>query len=223
MKFIRRHWYVIGLLFSAAAVLWACLGDLRTVQIILLLNFAVLPVHQFEEYAWPGGEPWIINEVMNKKGSRPDRYPLNQNNAFFINVVLALPFYLVPVFFPDLVWLGLAPTLFGFSQIVVHGFLNNKKLKSLYNPGLAAVVLGHIPIGIWYLVEVHSKSMIKGWDWVFGIGYMAIVIGVGINVIGYGLLADQDSAYPFAHEEMERFGRQDRLARIANTSRGQAN
>ena len=222
MKFIRRHWYVIGLLFSAAAVLWACLGDLRTVQIILLLNFAVLPVHQFEEYAWPGGEPWIINEVMNKKGSRPDRYPLNQNNAFFINVVLAFPFYLVPVFFPDLVWLGLAPTLFGFSQIVVHGFLNNKKLKSLYNPGMAAVVLGHIPIGIWYLVEVHSKGMITIWDWVFAVAYMAIFIGVGTLRIGYGLLADEDSAYPFAPEEMERFGRQDRLARIANTSGGQA-
>jgi hypothetical protein len=217
MKFIRRHWYVIGLPFSAAAVLWACLGDLRTVQIILLLNFAVLPVHQFEEYAWPGGEPWIINEVMMKKGGRPDRYPLNQNNAFFINVVLALPFYLAPVFFPDLVWLGLAPTLFGFSQFIGHGIVNNRKLKSLYNPGLVAVVFGHIPLGIWYLVEVYAKGMINRSDWGFAIAYIAIFIGVGMKWIGYGLLADEDSAYPFAREEMEQFGRQHRLARIGKS------
>jgi hypothetical protein len=207
MPFIRRHWYSLGLAVTAAAVAWAFLGDLRAVQVILLLNFAVLPLHQFEEYAWPGGEPWIINEVMMRKGGRPDRYPLNQNNAFFMNVVLAFPFYLAPVFFPDTVWLGLAPTLFGFGQLIGHGIVNNRKLKSVYNPGLAAVVLGHVPLGIWYLVEVHSKGMITLWDWVFAAAYLAFFAGVGMKTIGYRILADEDSAYPFAREELERFRR----------------
>ena len=222
MQFIRRYWYVLGVVFAVAAVFWALLGDLRTVQTILLLNFAVLPLHQFEEYAWPGGEPWIINDVMMKKGSRPDRYPLNQNNAFFMNVVWAFPFYLVPVFLPDVVWLGLAPTLFGFGQLIGHGIVNNRKLKSIYNPGLVAVVLGHVPIGIWYLVEVHAKRMITVWDWLFGAAYLAFFAGVGMKTLGYRLLADEDSAYPFAPEEMERFGRRDHLARIAGVGSGKA-
>ena len=216
MQFIRRHWYSLGLAFTVLAVGWALLGDLRTVQVILLLNFAVLTLHQFEEYAWPGGEPWIINEVMQPKGSRPDRYPLNQNNAFFMNVPLAWSFYLIPVFFPAVVWLGLAPVLFGFGQFIAHGIANNKKLRAFYNPGLAAVVLGHIPIGIWYLVEVYSKSTL--WDWAFAVAYMALFMGVGMMRIGYGLLADENSPYPFASEEIERFDRGNHLARIGNAA-----
>jgi hypothetical protein len=64
--------------------------------------------------------------------------------------------------------------------------------------------------------------MITIWDGVFAVAYMATFIGVGMMRIGYGLLADEDSAYEFAPEEMERFGRQDRLARIAKAGTGQA-
>jgi uncharacterized protein with HXXEE motif len=214
MKFTRRHWYNLALPIAAFAVMWIFFGHLNLVQVILLLNFVALALHQFEEYAWPGGEPWIINEAMMPSGSRPDRYPLNQNNAFIINVPMAWTFYLLPVFFPDRVWLGLAPTVFGFAQFGMHGIATNKKLKTLYNPGLAAVVLGHIPLGIWYLVTVYSKSMITLWDWVFGILYMVLFASIGMKIIGYGLLADKDSAYPFASEEMERFNRSGHLARF---------
>ena len=79
---------------------------------------------------------------------------------------------------------------------------------------LAAVVLGHIPLGIWYLVTAYSKSMITLWDWVFGILYIVLFISIGMKVIGYRLLADKDSAYPFAPEEMERFNRSGHLARL---------
>ena len=214
MQFIRRHWYDLGLALAVVAVVWALLGHLRTVQLILLLNFAVLTLHQFEEYGWPGGFPWIMNEVIRPRGGPADRYPLNQNNAFFINVVLAWPFYLIPVFFPDVVWFGLAPTLFGLGQFIDHGVVINRKLKSLYNPGLVAVVLGHVPVGIWYLVEVYSKSMITLWDWVFAVVYIAGFIVVGMLTIGFRLLADKDSLYPFAPEEMARFDPRRRLAQI---------
>ena len=140
----------------------------------------------------PGGEPWIINEVMQPKGNLPDRYPLNQNNAFVINVPLAYSFYLLPVFFPEAVWVGLAPFLFGFGQFVGHGIANNRKLKSMYNPGLAAVVLGHVPLGLWYLREVQIRGIITVWDWVFAIAYMAVFIVVGMLKIGYGILSDED-------------------------------
>jgi hypothetical protein len=42
---------------------------------------------------------------------------------------------------------------------------------------------------------------------------MALFIVVGMLKIGYGALADENSAYPFAIEEMERFDRHRRLAR----------
>jgi len=31
---------------------------------ILLLNFATVTLHQFDEYSWSGGFPWIHNEIV---------------------------------------------------------------------------------------------------------------------------------------------------------------
>jgi hypothetical protein len=42
---------------------------------LLLLNFVVLLVHQFEEYGWPGGFPAIMNMVLQPSPT-PDHYKL---------------------------------------------------------------------------------------------------------------------------------------------------
>jgi hypothetical protein len=99
-------------------------------------------------------------------------------------------------------------------QFIAHGIVINRKIKSLYSPGLVAVLLGHVPLGIWYLVEVCSKDMITLWNWVFAVVYIACFIVVGMLTIGFRLLADKDSLYPFAPEEMARFDRRGHLARI---------
>ncbi len=39
---------------------------------MLLVGFALVPLHEFEEYGWPGGEPAITNRVI-QPGDRPDR------------------------------------------------------------------------------------------------------------------------------------------------------
>lgn len=54
MQFIRLHKYSLGLLPAAVTIGWAFRGHSATLQLVLLLNFAVLMLHQFEEYAWPG-------------------------------------------------------------------------------------------------------------------------------------------------------------------------
>ena len=63
MGFFRRHWYDVGLIpavlaIVALVVLWR---DMDVLQRLLLLNFVVILIHQYEEYGWPGGEPAIIN------------------------------------------------------------------------------------------------------------------------------------------------------------------
>jgi hypothetical protein len=211
MRFFMRHWYDIGGALVIPVLIWAVLGDWSTVQLILLLNFAVILIHQFEEYRAPGGEPWVLNEVFQPKGGPVDRYPLNQLNGTFINV-LAWPFYLVPVFFPEQVWLGLAPALFGApGQVMVHGVITNRKLKTLYNPGVAAVMLGHLPLTVWYLVEVYRTDLITGWDWLFALIYIAFFVGVIMMRLGYGVLAPLDSKHPFEDAELDRW---DRLRRL---------
>jgi hypothetical protein len=218
-----RHWYNIGLVI-AIGVLVLLIGRWQmfdVLQRLLLLNFAVLLLHQFEEYGWPGGGPPLVNKAV-RKGDRPDRYPLNQNNAMFINVICAYPFYLIPVFFPDVIWLGLAPVLFGLGQFAGHGVLVNLKIKALYNPGLFAVLMGHVPIGVAYLYVIYSGHLVTWWDWVFALAYIAVFIGFFMQTVGYGWLASKDSPYPFDDVEMRRFTIDARLARLAPSSSGTA-
>lgn len=157
--------------------------------------------------------PAIMNMVLQPSDS-PNRYRLNQNSAMVINVMAAYGFYLLPVFFPAVIWLGLAPVLFGILQFVIHGIVTNAKLRSLYNPGLAAVVLGHIPIGGYYLNYVHAQGLAGVWDWVFGVTYMLALQYIFLVKMTYGWLADQNSPYAFADEEMRRFNVPEKLQRL---------
>jgi hypothetical protein len=215
MRFIRRHWYDTGPVFATIALAWLVVAGPTGLQLIVLLNLIVLFFHQLEEYHFPGGFPWIMNEAIREAGSNPaDRYLLNQNNAAFINLT-AWVFYLLPVLFPRVIWLGLATILFGLvGQVIFHGIVANRKLKSWYNPGLAAVLLGHVPLGIWYIAEVTSKSLVHWWDWIFAVLCVGGFTGIIMQLIGFRLLSSKTSPYPFTPEELCRFDRERRLRRI---------
>lgn len=218
MNFIRRHWYDIGLGLALGTLMLQAFLCIEGLQLILLLNLVVLFLHQFEEYHWPGGFPWIFNEVVKRQRDVPaDRYLLNQNSVAFINI-MAWPFYLVPILFPGEIWLGLGQVLFGLvGQVIFHGIVVNLKLKTWYNPGLAAVLLGHVPLGIWYLAEVTAHRLVQWHDWLFALLYIGAFTGIIMQLIGFRLLANKASPYHFTHEEMGRFNREQRLRHIGIT------
>ena len=215
MNWYRRHWYTVGLFVGLAtvAVVVIAWDSLEVVQRVLLLNFAVLTFHQFEEYGWPGGEPAIMNELI-QPSTTPDRFPLNQNSAMIVNVVCAYPFFLIPVFFPHVIWLGLAQVLFGFAQFVIHGIVTNIKLRNFYNPGLGAVVFGHIPLGIYYIVYVESHGLAAWWNWLLAVPLLMAFIVLSLLKLTYSWLADEHSPYVFADEEMHRWHVDERMAAL---------
>ena len=178
-----------------------------------MLNFIAILLHQFEEYGFPGGEPAIMN-ILLQNSPTPERYPLNQNAAMITNVVAGYIFYLIPVFFPNIIWIALAPILFGMSQFIIHGIVTNIKLKSFYNPGLGAVTLLHIPIGIYYIYYIQSNSLSSIWDWIIGIIYMIAFAFIVVNKMTRTWLADKDSPYHFSEEEMKRFNVQEKVNKL---------
>ena len=153
-----------------------------------MLNLAVILIHQFEEYRFPGSEPWVLNEVLcetlwrtPKEDVPADRFPTNQLSCIWINLA-AWVFYLLPALFPNQVWLGLAPILAGFpAQFIAHGIITNRRLRTFYNPGLGAVVLGHLPLAVWYLIEVYQQRIIHWWDWVLGLFLLGFFTGIKIG------------------------------------------
>jgi len=215
MKFLRRHWYNIGgivAIFTGAFLAFAW-NDLSVVQRLLLLNFIAMLIHQFEEYAFPGGEPAIMNMVLQPSDT-PDRYPLNQHSAMVTNLLYSYAFCLIPVFFPNVIWLGLAPMLAAIGQLIVHGVAGNLKLKSLYNPGLGAIVFIHMPVTIYYIYYIQSRGMTSIWDWVIAIVYLVLYITIFLGKLTYSWLADKNSPYPFAEEEMSRYNVHQKVERL---------
>jgi peptidoglycan biosynthesis protein MviN/MurJ (putative lipid II flippase) len=163
MRWYLRHWYDVGL--GVCIIVLACgvVIELNTIQQILLLSFAVLLLHEFEEYGWPGGMPVFMNIVM-RHSERPDRYPLNQLNSLVVNVPAGYAFYAVPLFLDHVIWLGLGVMLFGFLEVLLHVLGGCVKAKSLYNGGLATVV-PWLALGIWYIAEVNSHNLVQSSDW----------------------------------------------------------
>ena len=178
-------------------------------------------IHQFEEYRFPGGEPWVLNEVfMPRPNVRVDQLPTNELSSIWINGA-AWVVYFVAVFFPNQVWLGLAPILMGFpAQFVVHGIITTRKLKFFYNPGLGAVVLGHLPLAVWYVVAVYEEGLIRWWDWIIGIALLGFFMGFVMQIVGFRFFAPRGAKkWHYTRSEYERWDRERRLGRAGITAR----
>jgi Protein of unknown function with HXXEE motif len=212
MTWYRSNWYWVGGVVAVAAIMYLAVAwsDLDTLQRVLLLGFALVPAHEFEEYGWPGGEPAIMNKVI-QPSDRPDRYPLNQNSAMIVNVAW-YPFALLAFAFHDQVWLGLGTLLFWIGQFVIHGLVTNMKLRTVYNPGTLTMVLG-VGLLVYYAYYVESKNLASVWDWVGGVAVMAAFAVIFLLKMTYTWLAARNSPYPFTEAEMQRWDVDARLAR----------
>lgn len=217
LDFFRHHWYDLGVLSFILSVRYYHLNrqNLTLCQKLLLANFMAVLIHQLEEYRLPGGFPAAMNIGVHSS-TRPDRFPLSSNSSFFTNVVATYGFYLPPIFFPDAVWCGLAPILFGFGQFFIHGININMKMGSLYNPGLASVILLHIPIGYYYIRHLTENGKLTAQQWALGVAYGALFWYLMLIKSTFGWLVDYDSPYPFYEAEMRRGGVASWLERVCN-------
>lgn len=212
LKFFCRHWYTVGLAVALSALLVLILrwGEMSVILRLNTVSFIAMLVHQFEEYGFPGGEPMIMNRAL--QGSDvPNRYPLNQFSAMLTNVLFAYGIYLLPILFPQVIWLGIAPMLMGMMQFVIHGILTNLKMKSIYNPGLGAVVCLHIPVGIWYIVTITRNHLATAGTWALGMVYTILATVLILGYLTYVALPDRNTPWIFAAEELQRFHVEEKL------------
>ena len=122
------------------------------------------------------------------------------------NLIFAYVLFLLPVFFPKTIWLGLAPILVGsIIQFISHGIYTNIKLKYFYNPGLAATVFGHIPIAFFYIKYIVKNNLVNQGDWIWAVVYMSAMLFLIFYLIEQVLLSDKNSPHPFDPDEMKRF------------------
>ncbi|WP_051977439.1 HXXEE domain-containing protein [Necropsobacter rosorum] len=213
MKFLLNNWVNLSGVIGVAILgfTFATWHDWHVLQIIALLNLAVIFFHFFEEFGFPGGFPKFANTIFAPKDSTPDiadRYPLNNMSALWINWGTALVMYLPPVIFYDQIWLGLVGIIFGgVAQVIIHGIVNNNMLKTKYNSGLASSLLGHFPLMIAYIYVIETQNLVVWWEYVLAVFLMiAWYVGV-IRILIPKLWEDKNSPYAFAPYQMEKFDR----------------
>ncbi|KAJ4354598.1 uncharacterized protein N0V89_006335 [Didymosphaeria variabile] len=207
IDFLRHHWYDLGAVSAAVTVYYFHVNrkNLNTIQRWLIASFLTVLVHQFEEYRFPGGFPAAMN-IGVQASPRPTTYPLNAHSAMITNTVATYGLYLPPIFFPNLVWLGIGPVILGFGQVIIHGININSKMRTFYNPGLASTLLMHVPVGIAYIQHVRAAGKLTPMQLGLGLAYGMAIMYLLLGKYTFTWAPDMDSPYPFTAAEMQRGG-----------------
>ena len=179
--------------------LWGCYR-LGTIQIILVFSWMGMLMHQFEEYAFPGGfqsyptwpdlGKWIIlSGILSMHGRN-----------FLSNVIFCYLSYIIPILFPNLIWMGASQVLAGVWQLPGHGIAMNVRLKSKYNPGLASTAFLQTPVAIyyiWYVVRYMPDKAGQLW-WGFPV-LLPLLLTFIVPIL---FMKDKNSKYPFDDREL---------------------
>lgn len=140
MNFLRLHWFDLGIVFAFVIGGILLLSDLTPLAWLLWVSLISLFFHQFEEYRYPGYFPGMMNTVIFSS-KQPDRYPLNPNTAFIINVFVGwLSYFLAAVFGEKFLWLGIATILVSVGNFIAHTFLFN--ILAIFNKDVPANCYG---------------------------------------------------------------------------------
>ena len=196
MNFMRLHWFDVGIVFALITGSFVLLNKLNPVSLLLWLSLISLFLHQFEEYRYPGYFPGMMNTVMFSS-KQPDRYPLNTNTAFIINVFIGWFSYLLAALFGErALWLGIATILVSVGNFIAHTFLFNIKGKTFYNPGMFTAIVLFVPIAAYFGFLLVQSNLATPADWIVG-----IILGIIFNVIGIlkliDWLKDENTEYIF--------------------------
>ncbi len=203
MNFLRNHWYDLGgfLAIIVSAYIYTNYSNLTNYQILMWLSLVSLFFHQLEEYRIVGTFPGMVNSaIFNSK--MPDRYPLNTNTAFYVNVVVGwTSYFLAAMLAEKAIWLGIATIMVSMGNTIAHTTIFNIKAKTWYNAGLATSWLLFVPCTCFFIFTVHTNHLTTTTDYIIG-----IALGITLNVVGIlkliDWMADENTTYIFSDRNM---------------------
>jgi len=161
-------------LFAALGVLVAIYLGMNWSNITVLqrLNgfiFIALMLHEWEEFKIPGGFAEMMTSNLNFS-----LVDLVSAKLLVAGVILAISF--VPLFFPEAIWLAMAPMILGVLENVGHfGMGRVFKREQFYTPGMVTAIL-MLPISIYSIVYVVQNNLMPPAYWLFSLLYMFICV-----------------------------------------------
>ena len=203
MNLLRKNWYDLGAFLSVIVCIYvyANHSKLTNYQTLMWLSFVSLLLHQLEEYRIVGTFPGMINSIIfNSK--LPDRYPLNTNTAFYVNVVVGWTSYLLAAIFAEkTIWLGISTIMVSLGNTIAHTTIFNIKGKTIYNAGLATSWLFFVPCSYYFVSIIHTDNLATNTDFFIG-----VILGIILNFVGIlkliDWMADEKTTYIFYNRNL---------------------
>ena len=203
MNLLRKNWYDVGAFLAVVVSMYVFIShsDLSNYQTILRLSLVSLFLNQSEEYRIAGTFPGMVNTVMYNS-MMPDRYPLNTNSAFYINVVIGWTFYFLAALLGEsAIWLGIATIIVSIGNTIAHTIVFNIKGKTIYNAGLVTSWLLFVPCAYFFVSIIHTEHLATTMDY-----WIGIPLGITLNVVGIlkliDWMADKNTAYIFTDRNL---------------------
>ena len=175
MRRVINNWHNVSLVLAIVTALIAVAVD-DIVQKILLASIAVLLLHFFEEFGFPGGFPWMgVKLLLNSRETDSTKWSCNNLNSMFGNWGFLILVYALPLILSDVRFLLLAAMIFSLMELVMHLILFNVKRKTIYNPGMFTGVFLLAPISIYYFTNVYDGSLFVWSDFVAAVAWCVAV------------------------------------------------
>lgn len=203
------NWYYISVFIAGLLAVVLAIGNWDNQERMLLGSAAVIFLHFFEEFGFPGGfAPMGMRVELRITDPDAHNWPLNQLNSMVGNWLFALLVYLLPLVLPNVHFLTLAAALFGFLEVLMHAGVFNIALKRWYNPGFATAVFGLLPISVWYLSSIRGQHLYDNIDILLAVVWIVFNYWLGFRSPLYKKLGSMSDRYAFTPEEVangERF------------------
>ena len=211
MNWLRNNWYYLGgVIFVILAFVVGLFGGEMDPRLRLaILLYMTLLIHQFEEYACPGGFPLAWNAGASAERELYDRYPMNKKGSMFSNVSFWIVYALV-IFFYEIPMLVIMLSYVGFGQLMMHGVMINKKAGTKYNPGMATAIVVMVPVGIYTIWYYATNYTLAAWNW-WGAALILVVLLITLLALPLKVTMDKASPYRYTEEELKRGGMPKRL------------
>jgi len=174
MKRIVNNWHYISVYIAAALFLIVAFLITDPLQKVLLSSAAVLSLHFFEEFGWPGGFPFLgMKVMMNSTETDSTKWNCNNLNSMYGNWLSLLLIYILPVFLPKVRFLVMGAMFLSVAELMGHLIVFNVKQKTLYNPGAVTAIFGLVPIACYYFLNLYDPAQFVWYDYALGFVWFA--------------------------------------------------
>ena len=173
-RFIKYYaleiYTVLALSFIVAT---AVIGNLSTVQKLVVVDALLFVLHEWEEGHYPGGVIKLISGLVGIKVddemSRASRIPAG---------ILLLTLSIVPFVFDTTPLIIVAVATFGFIECFVHTMgIRLFRMKRFYTPGMVTAWLEFV-VSVMMITYLAVNDIARWYDYVFGPLLMIVCFGL---------------------------------------------